>query len=74
MNYDTRLERKRWFKANAAEYCYNLTNEQLTDSPLARLACWAGHDSLTTVLNNWNAWGMTVCEIETMLLAQIDGE
>lgn len=74
MNYESTLEHKHWLKDNALEYCYNLSKEQLTDSPLARLASDKGYSSLTSVLNEWDAWQCTVCEVDTMLRAPIDGE
>lgn len=56
-----------WFRENRNEYCHQLTNRALTDGPLARLAVRVGYPSLTSVLNDWNGWGMTVGEVELML-------
>jgi hypothetical protein len=47
--------------------CYDLTPEQLTDSPLARLAVDVGHPSLTSLLNANNWWSLTVDEVVDLL-------
>jgi hypothetical protein len=43
--------------------CYDLTPEELTDSPLARLAVDVGYSSLTTLLNHNGWWSLTVTEV-----------
>ena len=47
--------------------CYDLTPEQLTDSPLARLAVDVGYPSLTSLLNSNNWWGLTVEDVVDLL-------
>jgi hypothetical protein len=47
--------------------CHDLTHEQLTDSPLARLAVDVGHPSLTALLNANNWWSLTVDEVVDLL-------
>ncbi len=58
---------RHWFHDFEKYYCHQLTREQLTDSPLARLVVANGYPSLTSLLNNWNAWECTVAEIHAML-------
>jgi uncharacterized membrane protein len=43
--------------------CFDLTPEQLTDSPLARLAVHAGYSSLTTLLNDNGWWSLNTDEV-----------
>jgi len=47
--------------------CHDLTPEQLTDSPLAKLAVDVGHPSLTALLNANNWWSLTVDEVVDLL-------
>lgn len=58
---------RHWLHDLGNEYCHQLTREELTDSPLARLAVANGYPSLTSMLNEWNTWGCTVGEIHAML-------
>ena len=59
--------RVRNLNENAMTKCYDLTPEQLTDSPLARLAVDVGHPSLTALLNANGWWGLTVDEVVDLL-------
>lgn len=58
-----------WFNWSTLvdEPCYTLSNEQLTDSPLARLAVDKGYSSLTSFLNECSAWKLTVGELTALL-------
>ena len=47
--------------------CYDLTPEQLIDSPLARLAVDVGYPSLASLLNSNNWWSLTVDEVVDLL-------
>ncbi len=47
--------------------CYDLTLEQLTDSPLARIAMAVGYSSLTSLLNNNGWWSLTEAEVLEMI-------
>lgn len=62
-----------WWRETRHEYCHQLTNRELTDGPLARLAVRVGYPSLTSVLNDWNGWGMTVGYVEVMLASTSEG-
>jgi hypothetical protein len=48
-------------------FLYDLTEEELTDSPLARLAVERGYSSLNSLCNEWSCWGMTVERLTALL-------
>ena len=47
--------------------CYDLSPEQLTDSPLARLALDAGYSSLTSALNDNGLWSLDADEVSEII-------
>lgn len=48
--------------------CYDLTPKELTDGKLADLAQQIGHPSLTTALNQYNWWSLSVQDVEQALI------
>ena len=50
--------------------CFGIsTTGSASEHELGELACLDGHASLTSCLNDMNAWGMTVAQVAEMLIS-----
>jgi hypothetical protein len=55
--------------------CYEIdTSGSATEHELGELARLDGHASLTSCLNEWNAWGRTVSQVADLIINTESGE
>lgn len=50
--------------------CYDLSDTELVNGPLADLICGLGYPSARSLINSWNAWGLRVCDLIPILAGE----